>query len=74
MSFKRDVRRTRDTAYFLPQGKVEDYNVMIDGRKFSDQPINTYVRTFEKIAISLVDDYTTVYLLDYLYLKEDISH
>ena len=74
MSFKKDVHRARHTAYFLPQGKLEDYNIMVDGRKFSDQPINTYARTFEKIATSLVDDYTTVYLLDYLYFKEDISN
>ena len=74
LSFKKDVHRARHTAYFLPQGKLEDYNIMIDGRKFSDQPIKTYVRTFEKIATSLVDDYTTVYLLDYLYFKEDISN
>ena len=26
--------------YFLPTGKIENYNVLIGGRNFYDQPIN----------------------------------
>ena len=26
--------------YFLPRGKIENYNVLIDGRNFYDQPIS----------------------------------
>ena len=28
-----------DTEYFIPSVGIEDYNVLIDGHKFFDQPI-----------------------------------
>ena len=45
---------------------------MIDGKNFSDQPINNMTKTYEnirKIAIGQGDDYTTGCLLDYPYFK-----
>ena len=33
------------SRYYLPTAKVEDYNVMIDGKIFFDQPIKSYVKT-----------------------------
>ena len=53
---------------------MKDYNVMIDGRKFFDQPINSMNKTYEnirKIATGKGDDYTTGCLLDYPYFKEN---
>ena len=47
---------------------------MIDGRNFFDQPINSISKTYEnirKIATGKGDDYTTGYLLDYPYFKEN---
>ena len=47
---------------------------MIDGRKVFDQPIKTYMKTFDntrKIAIGQGDDYTFVCLLDYTHFKEN---
>ena len=41
--------------------KIKDYNVMIDGRNFSDQPIKNDLKTFDsirKIATGQGDDYT----------------
>ena len=46
---------------------------MIDGRNFSDQPVENDLRTYEnirKIATSQGDDYTTGSLLDYPYFRE----
>ena len=46
---------------------------MIGGKNFFDQPINSMTETYEnitKIAIGEGDDYTTGYLLDYLYFKD----
>ena len=34
LSFEDVALRSRHTGYFLPQIKLKDYNVMIDGRKF----------------------------------------
>ena len=47
---------------------------MIDDRNFFDQPINSMNKTYEnirKIATGKGDDYTTGWLLDYLYFIEN---
>ena len=49
------------------------YNVMIDGKKFLDQPLKNDKVTCEnitKIATSQGDDYSTVCQLDYTYFKK----
>ena len=52
--------------YYLPLVEIKDYNVMIDGRTFYDQPVKkndliTYDNT-QKIATDQGDDYTTASL------------
>ena len=45
---------------------------MIDGRNFFDQPVKISLRTYDnigKISTGQRDDYTTICLLDYPYLK-----
>ena len=47
---------------------------MVDGINVFDQPINSMNKTFEnnrKIATGKGDDYTTGWLLDYPYFKEN---
>ena len=47
---------------------------MIDGRNFFDQPINSMNKTYENIRKNTTgkgDNYTTGYLLDYPYFKEN---
>ena len=34
------VERNSHTKYFLPRVNISNYNVLIDGRNFYDQPIN----------------------------------
>ena len=34
--------------YFLPRGKIENYNVLINGRNFYDRPINDEVRKYQQ--------------------------
>ena len=46
---------------------------MIDGKKFFDQPIKSFIKTYEniqKITTGQGDDYTTGCLLDYNYFKK----
>ena len=53
--------------------EIKDYNVMIDGRNFFDQSIKDDLEIYDnirKIAMGQGDDYTTGYLLDYLYFKK----
>ena len=41
-----DQRKSHST-YYLPKVQIKDYNVMIDGRKFFDQLINSMTKTYE---------------------------
>ena len=53
--------------------KIKDYNIMMDGKNFFDQPINSDLKTYEnirKIATAQGDNYTTGCLLDYPYFKD----
>ena len=74
LAFENENGRTSHSTYYLPKVEIEDYNVMIDGRSFFDQPINSMNKTYEnirKIATGKDDDYTTGCLLDYPYFKEN---
>ena len=39
LAFEDDVQRTSNKRYYLPNVEIKDYNVMIDGKNFFDQPI-----------------------------------
>ena len=67
------VERNSHTKYFLPRVNITNYNVLIDGRNFYDQPINDLVKQYDEIrktATGQGDDYTTVCLLYYQYFKD----
>ena len=73
LSFENENDRTSHSTYYLPKVEIKDYNVMIDGKNFFDQPINSMTKTYEnirKIAAGQGDDYTTGCLLDYRYFKD----
>ena len=72
LSFKDDDGRQSHKQYYLPTVEIKDYNVMIDGRNFFDQPIKSNLKTYgniRKIVTGQGDDYTTGCLLDYPYFK-----
>ena len=67
------VLRNSNTKYFLPRVNITNYNVLIDGRNFYDQPINDQIKQYDEIrktATGQGDDYTTGCLLDYQYFKD----
>ena len=73
LEFENDTYRTSSKRYNLPNVEIKDYNVMIDGKNFFDQPIKNDKITYEnirKIATGQGDDYTTDCLLDYVYFKK----
>ena len=39
----------RDTGYFLSKVEIKDYNVMIDGKNFFDQPAKSDLKIFDNI-------------------------
>ena len=56
------------------QNRIKDYNIIIDSKNFFDQPINSELKQYEniiKIITGKGDDYTTGFLLDYFYFKEN---
>ena len=72
--FENENDRTSHSMYYLPKVEIKECNVMTDGRNFFDRPINSMSKTYEnirKIAIGTGDDYTTGYLLDYPYFKDN---
>ena len=70
LAFENDDDRTSDDQYYLPTVEIKDYNIMINGENFFDQPIKNNKVTYNnirKIAIGQGDDNTTGCLLDYPY-------
>ena len=64
------VERDNHRKYFLPRVDITNYNVLIDGRNFYDQPINDEIKMYNeirKIATGKGHVYTTGYLLGYQY-------
>ena len=39
LAFENDTQRTSNSRYYLPNVEIKDYNVLINGENFFDQPI-----------------------------------
>ena len=73
MSFKDDSDGESQKQYYFPTVEIKDYNVMIDGKNFFDQPIKNDLKAYDnirKISAGQGDDYTTGCLLDCPYFKK----
>ena len=60
--------------FYLPRVNMTNYNAIIDGRNFYDQPISSDERQYDelrKVTLGKGDDYTTGCLLDFAYFKRD---
>ena len=45
-----DEARIKDNKkYFIPWGEIKNYNVLIDGRNFYDQPINDLIKQYDEV-------------------------
>ena len=67
-----DLKRSKPKTYYLPKLIIKNYNVIIYGKNFSDQPIDSDIKRYEeirKLTTGLGEDYTTGCLLDYNYIK-----
>ena len=74
LAFGNDAQRTSNKRYYLRNVEIKDYNVMIDGKNYFDQPVKSNKITYKnirKIATGQGDDYTIGCLLDYPYFKEN---
>ena len=60
--------------YYLPKVKINDFNVLIDGKSFFDLPVKNEKEAYEKIRdMGNNNDYTTGNLLDFVYFKENFK-
>ena len=73
LAFENDDHRISNKRYYIPNVEIKDYNVMIDGKSFFDQPVKNDKVTYgnvRKIATGQGDDYMTGCLLNYIYFKK----
>ena len=76
MAYKRangQPTRNGQQKYYLPRIDLEKYNVIIDGRNFYDNPIESDIekyRELKKVMIGKGEDYTTGSLLDFNYFDK----
>ena len=49
LSFENENDRTSHSTYYLPKVEIKDYNVVIDGKNFFDQPINSMAKSYKNI-------------------------
>ena len=60
--------------YYVPNIRIKDFNVLIDGKSFFDLPVKNEEEAYEKIIdISRNNDYTTGNLLDFAYFKQNYN-
>ena len=65
--------RDDQRKYYLPRIDLNKYNVIIDGRNFYDNPIESDIekyRELKKVMIGKGEDYTAGSLLDFDYIKK----
>ena len=58
---KKQVKKTIKSIFY-PRGEIKNYNVLIDGRNFYDQPINDLIKQYDeiwKVSTGYGDDYAS---------------
>ena len=65
-------KRFQSRRYYLPKGTTENYNVIINGKNFNDQPSDSDIKRYEEIRKLTTDqgeDFAAGCLLDYDCIK-----
>ena len=65
-------KRIKAKRYHLLKGFINNYNVIINGKNFYDQPLDSDVKRYKemrKLTSGQAEDCTTGCLLDYDYIK-----
>ena len=76
-----DIEKNANTEesrrrYYLPTAEIKDDNVLIDGRSFYDQNVNSSIVRYNeqlKMTTGRSEDYSTGCLLDYDYYIEEFN-
>ena len=65
-------KRFKAKRYYLPNGVIDNFNIIINGKNFYDQAIDSDLKQYEgirKLTTGQGGDYTIGCLLDYEYIK-----
>ena len=66
------AKRFKTRSYYLPKGVIKNHNVIINGKNFYNEPIDSNIEGHEeirKLKTGQGEDYITVCLIDYQYIK-----
>ena len=69
-----NAKRFNDWKWYLPKDILNNYNVIVNGKNFYDQPIDSDIKGYEeirKLTTGQGEDYTAGCLLDYDYIKNN---
>ena len=72
-----EITTTKDhrdsfSHYYVPNARIKDFNVLIDGKSFFDLPVKNEEEAYEKIIDkSNNNGYTTGNLLDFVYFRKN---
>ena len=67
-----NAKRFNARKHYLPKGIIDNYTVIINGKNFRNQPVDSDIKRYEEIRNfkkGQGEDYTTGCLLDYDYIK-----
>ena len=67
-----DLKRFKARRYYFPKIIIKNYNIIINGKNFYEQPIDLDIKRYKetrKLTTEQGEDYTAGYLLDYEYIK-----
>ena len=67
-----DFKRFKAKSYYIPKGIIKNYNVIINGKNFYYQVIDSDIKRHEEVRNLTTEQgegYTTGCLLDYDYIK-----
>ena len=72
MSFATGNHRDSLSHYYVPNVRIKDFSVLIDGKSFFKFPVKDEEKAYEKIIdMSRNNDYTAGNLLDFAYFKKN---
>ena len=66
-------QRDGQQKYYLPRVNLKKYNVIIDGRNFYDNPVESDIEKYRELKNVMIvkgEDYATGSLLDYNYFNK----
>ena len=71
LSFESENDRTSFSKYYIPKIEIKNFNVLIDGKAFFENPVKNKEEAYEAIIeMSKNNGYTTCNLLDYEHFKD----